>query len=266
MIEVLLSLPTVLGGLIFIALTAAIGMAVYYVTFRIHATRQTDEALKEIKDATGNLFRVVGWLFTLLLSLTFTDVVSELSETETVVESEAAAIEDARHDLRRFGVEETHEIRSLLIDYTRTVIDQEWPALSDDQLSAQPDALLQQMGDAVLGLEPNSRAQEVLQSRLITDVDRISNYRFSRLQQSREHPSSVLVVVFFGYLVTMVYFGIYEPRPALLSLLLLYTVFVGVVIYLILAMGDPFHGVMSVDSAPFTNVLQAMQADGGGLP
>ena len=52
----------------------------------------------------------------------------------------------------------------------------------------------------------------------------------------------------------------------MLSLLSLYTVFVGVIIYLILAMGDPFHGTMSVDSAPLEYVLQAMQAEGAGLP
>ena len=266
MIDTLLSLPTVPGGLIFIALTTAIGMTVYYVIFRLHARRQSEAALKEVKDATSNLFRVVGWLFTLLLSLTFTDVVTELGVTETAIQSEALAIEDARHDLRRFGLEQTGEIRSLLIDYTQAVIDHDWSALSDNQLSVHTDALMQQLGDAVLDLEAKSSSQETVQSRLITDVDRISNFRISRLQQARERPSSVLAVVFLGYLVTMVYFGIYEPRSAMLSLLSLYTVFVGVIIYLILAMSDPFHGTMSVDSAPLEYVLQAMQAEGAGLP
>ena len=83
MIDALLSLPTLLGALIFVALTAAIGMVVYYVVFKLHKNRDSEESLKEIKSATSNLFRVVGWLFTLLLSLTFTDVVTELRETET---------------------------------------------------------------------------------------------------------------------------------------------------------------------------------------
>ena len=34
----------------------------------------------------------------------------------------------------------------------------------------------------------------------------------------------------------------------------------------ILAMGDPFHGTISVDSAPLEYVLQAMQVDAAGLP
>ena len=180
MIDALLSLPTFFGGPIFTALTTAVGMAVYYFVFRLHMKRQSEEALKEVRDVTGNLFRVVGWLFTLLLSLTFTDVITEMRVTETAVQSEAAAIEDARHDLRRFGHDQTRELHRLLIEYTESVIDQEWRALQDDKLSAQTDAFLQEMGDAVLGLEVNGPAQERLHARLITDVDRISDSRISQ--------------------------------------------------------------------------------------
>jgi hypothetical protein len=103
MIEALLSLSTLPGCLVFTAFTTAVGIAIYYATFRLNANRHSDEALKEIKDATENLFRVAGWLFTLLLSLTFTDVVGELSVTENAIESEAVAIEDVHHNLRRFA-------------------------------------------------------------------------------------------------------------------------------------------------------------------
>ena len=86
MIKALLSLPALLGCFVFMGLTTAVGLTVYYVTFRLHARRQSDDAIKEIGQATGNLMHVVGWLFTLLLSLTFTDVVRELVELETAIE------------------------------------------------------------------------------------------------------------------------------------------------------------------------------------
>ena len=261
MIDFLLSLPTLPGCLLFMALMAVIGLAVYYLTNRLHTRRQTEEALKEIKDATDNLFRVVGWLFTLLLSLTFTDVVSELAVTETAVENEAAALVDVHHNLRRFGLEETLQIRSLLVDYTRAVIDDDWPALASDRLSQRGDALLRQLGDTVMELETNNATQEVVHSLLIADLDRISDYRISRAQQAREKTSHVLIVVVLGYLVTMVYFGIYQPRRELVGLLALYTLFVGVIIYMILAMGDPFRGALSVDPVPMEYTLETIQGE-----
>jgi hypothetical protein len=235
-------------------------LAVYYGTYQLHATRQNDEALKEIKDATGNLFRVVGWLFTLLLSLTFTDVINELSVTETAIESEASAIEDVHHNLRRFGLDESREARNTLVEYVQAAIDDDWTALAEDELSPRANALLRHLGDVVLDLKTTNPRQETLKSSIIADVDVISDFRLSRLQQARGKPSLVLVVVLFGYFVTMVYFGIYEPRPALVALLSLYAVFVGVVIFLILAFSDPFQGAMAIDAAPMEYALETMRS------
>jgi hypothetical protein len=259
MIEALLSLPTVLGCLLFMALTTAVGLAVYYVTFRLYAKRPSEEAIKEIGEATSNLMRVVGWLFTLLLSLTFTDVVSELAVTETAIEGEAAAISDIHHNLRRFGREETRDIRSLLVAYTQAVIDDDWPELAQGRLSERVDGLLWQLEDAVLDLKATGATQETLRSRTIANVDMISGYRQTRLKQAREQPSQVLIVVFFGYLVTMVYFAVYQPRRSVLVLMSFYTTFVGVVIYMILATSDPFQGASPIDSAPLQYVLETMR-------
>jgi hypothetical protein len=59
MIDALLSLPTLAGCLVFIMLTTVAGMAVYYATFCLHKNRHSEDAIKEIVDVTGNLFRVV---------------------------------------------------------------------------------------------------------------------------------------------------------------------------------------------------------------
>ncbi len=122
MINALLSVPTLIGALVFMTLTTVVGMTTYYVTFQLHSKRQSVEAIKEVRDAMSNLFRVVGWLFTLLLPLTFTDVLGELTATESAIESEAAAIEDVNHNLLRFGTAEAGETRQLLFEYTQAVV------------------------------------------------------------------------------------------------------------------------------------------------
>jgi hypothetical protein len=261
MIDALLSLPTLAGCLVFMAITAAVGLAIYYVTFQFHTKRQNDESFQEVKDATDNLFRVVGWLFTLLLSLTFTDVIGELTVTERAIENESAVVQDIHHGLQRFSLEETGESRKLLVDYAKSVTDEDWLALAGGNLSTRTDAILRDLGDAILNLETSTPRQETLKSNIIADVDSISDFRLTRLQQAKEEPSTVLIVVVFGYLVTMVLFGIYQPRPALVVLLSLYAIFVGVVIYLILAMSDPFQGTWAVDTAPMEYALEKMQSD-----
>jgi hypothetical protein len=263
MIEVLLSLPTLLGCLVFMGVTTAVGLAVYSMTFRLHATLQDDDAIRELEAPPRNLLRVVGGLVTLRLSLTFSDVVSESVVTETAIASEAAAIMDVDQDLQRFGTEAMPGIRNILFDYNRAVIDDDWPALASGRLSEKTDLLLRQLEDAVLSLKPTETIQETLRTRLIADVEMISAYRLVRLQQAREQPSQVLIVVFLGYLATMVLFGIYPPRRAVVALLSLYTVFVGAVIYIVVSMGDPFQGATAIDSGPLTYALETMEDSAG---
>ncbi|MHC5109333.1 MAG: hypothetical protein ACYTHJ_05590 [Planctomycetota bacterium] len=60
MFYILLSLPFFLGCLIFMALTTAVGMMVYYATYRVIAGQTSQDVVTEIREANGNLIRVVG--------------------------------------------------------------------------------------------------------------------------------------------------------------------------------------------------------------
>lgn len=260
-IEALLSLPIALSSLSFMVLVSAAGLLVWVATFRLHARLEAPEAVKAMEGATGNLLRVVGWLFTLLLSLTFTNVVVERNAAENAVEGEAKAILDVHHGLRRLELADTR-IQTLLVEYTRTVVEDEWPALEQKRLSERADEVLRQMEDGVLGIEATSPMQKTMLSRLVADMDMMSDHRMSRLVQAREEPTVVVFVAFFGYLASMAYFGIYAPRPILVGLISLYTAFVGVSIYLVLAMGHPFLGPTAIDAAPLEYALEIMSAAG----
>ena len=260
MFQTLLTMPTLIGALAFIAITTAMGMAVYYVTYRCHARRRSETAFNEVKDATGNLFRVVGWLFTLLLSITFSNVISDLALTRAAIQNEASAIDDVNQNLQRFNSNESREIQQSLAGYLQAVIEDEWPALAEDRLSELAEKRLSQVEDAILSLATEGPVQETSRSRAIDDVDLISGHRLARLQQAIDQHSQALFVILFGYLVTMVYFGIYPPRIGMIVLLSFYTAFIGVIIYLMLAMSDPFYGSFAVDPAPFEYVLESMKS------
>jgi len=263
MIKTILSLPTYLVCTVFMGLTTAVGLAVRSVTYRGFVRRQTDDAMVDIEKATGNLFRVVGWLFALLLSLTFADAIGQRIATHSAIEGEALAISEIHHGLLRFGSEATDGIQMILVDYTQAVIEHDWAALAHGRLSERSGAVLRRLDAAVLDLEATNATQETLRSRFIERVGRVSDYRLSRLQRARGHPYLVLSAAFLGFLSTMVYFGVYRPRPFLLALISIYTAFVGVVFWLILVLGDPFLGATAIDAAPLEDALGVMRAYNG---
>ncbi len=266
MMEALVALPKLLGCLVFMAFTIALGLAVYFATSRLHTRHQSVEAVEEIEKATGNLMRVMGWLFTLLLLFTFARVANEYFATKSMIEREAASIANVSYHLEQFGQAESLASQTRLVDYTQAVIEHDWPALANDQLSAQGNVALRRLEDSVFKLKAADVSQELVRAWLIEEVHKIADNRLSCLPQSRKQPPLVLLIILFGYLITMVYFGVYRPYPILLLLMAFYTAFVGVVVYLLLALSDPFQGAMHVTPMPLEYALQGMQAEMSRLP
>ncbi len=70
-----------------------------------------------------------------------------------------------------------------------------------------------------------------------------------------------IYAIIFGFLVTMACFGAYRPQVPLVALVSLYTVFIGLVLYLILAVSDPFQGGLGVDPTPFELLVETLRPD-----
>lgn len=59
----------------------------------------------------------------------------------------------------------------------------------------------------------------------------------------------------------MACFGAYRPQPPLVVLVFLYTVFVGLVLYLVLALSDPFQGYIGIVPTPFEYLVETLQSE-----
>lgn len=257
MIDFLLSLSTWAGSLFAMTMSTVLGLAVYLIAYKLISKYQTEE----LKDPTSSLFRVVGMLVGLMLSLAFAEVVVQLRAIENAIEREAVAISDTFDDLQRFDLEKTRIIRAILIDYTQAIIDDDWPALADDELGQLAADLNKQLQQSVMELEPATESQKQLWSRILNDLDAASDYRLIRLDNALAEPPVYLYVVFIGFLVTMACFGAYRPQGPLVVLVSMYTLFIGLVLYLILALSDPFQGGIGVDPTTFEHLVEEMRIE-----
>ena len=256
MIELILSLPTWAGIGVAIVLATVVGLIVYFASFKLISRHQNDE----LRDSTSSLFRVMGLLVSLMLSLTFSEVIVQLKAIQNAVEREALAISNMFDCLQRFDIERTQEMQTILLDYTQAVIDDDWPALANDRLSQRAGALKRQFTDSVMELEPATEVQKQLLSQVLTDLDAASNYRLIRLNKALEEPPVFIYVVFFGFLITMACFGTYRPQVPLVVLVSLYTVFIGLVLYVMLALSDPFQSGIGVNPITFERLVEKLQS------
>ena len=171
------------------------------------------------------------------------------------------AISDIFDVLKLYERERTREIRTILVDYSQAVIDDDWPALANDKLGQRAGALKRQLAEAVINLKPTTPTQEMLLSHILADIDTLSDHRFIRLGSALAEPPVYLYVIIFGFLVTMACFGAYRPQAPLVVLFSLYTIFFGLVLYLVLALSDPFQGDIGVSPATFECLVETMQSE-----
>jgi len=257
MIDFFLSLSTWAGCLVSMGFTAVVGFVFYLFFYKLISKHSRED----MKDPTSNLFRVVGMLVSLMLALAFSEVMVELRTIRSSIQREAVAISDISDVLKLFDMERTREIRTILVDYAQAVIDDDWPALTDDRLSPRVGALKNQLAKAVINLKPATTNQEKLLSHILADIDALSDYRVIRLDSALAKPPIYVPVIIFGFLVTMACFGVYRPQAPLVVLVALYTVFVGLVLYLVLALSDPFQGDIGVAPASFEYLVETLQSE-----
>ena len=255
MIEFILSLPRLIGCGLAMVSTTVLGLVVYLVSYKLI------ENSKEVnlKDPVNALFRLVGILVSLMLSLSFGEVIAGWHVVKNAIDREATAISDTYTNLKYFDVDSTREIRAILMEYTQAVIDDDWPAMARDQLGQRTTALRRQFTEKVLELKPTSSVQKQIWNHLLTDIDTMSDYRLIRLNHAMAHPPVYVLVIIFGFLVSMACFGAYQPNSPLIALTSLCTLFIGMVLYLILAMSDPFQGAIIIDPTPFEYLIEAAE-------
>lgn len=254
-IELLLHLPVVLGVLLLMGLTTLSGLLVYLLSSRVFAKSGS----RETRRAANYLFRAIGILVSLFLSLTFADVVLETNQIESAIEREAVMLEDIHRDLDRYDSSRARRAQTLLVDYIESVINDDWPALANDELSKETRDIFDQLEYQALHLEVETEIQGILRSRIISDVDLISDLRLIRLEQALAKPPLFLIVVIFGFLTTMICFGPHQPNRLTLMLLSLYTMLIGLVMYLILAYSDPFQGSTGIEPTSIQFVLDEVR-------
>lgn len=255
MLDALVNLPALLGCLIFMTTIVVVGLVTYVAS---HKTLFKDKQ-DALGDATRTIFLGVNLLVGLFLSLTLNDLVASVGEVKDIAEREAVAISDVYNGLRHFHPDQAGDIQQKLIEYTSVLIEDEWPTLAEDRLSDRAEVLLREIGSSVLLLESDDRIENSSWKRISADIDLMSDYRLARLQGALTMPPFFLLVVIFGIIVVMVCLGVYPPSHSLVVLVSIYLSFVGLVVYLILALSNPFQGMLGVDTVPLEHVLKKMQ-------
>jgi hypothetical protein len=255
MIDWLINLPPLIGGLLAAFTAIAIGLLTYGGSYFFVGRY----ANKESSELAVNMFRIIGGLLALLLSLTFADVRVEIGSVRNSIEAEAALLADIYQDLSVFDSDEAREIEGKLERYIEAIIEDEWEASRKEEVSESVIVIFRSLENSILFLETKTPFQQELRVRLMDDIDAVSASRATRIVQAGRHMPVFLYVAVIGFLWTTALIGVYKPSDKAIIFVSAYCAFFGVVIYFILALGNYFEGIGGVQPDPFIMLSDYMK-------
>jgi hypothetical protein len=215
----------------------------------------------------GLLAALIG-IYAVAAGLTAVAVWGNTGDAASNVGREAAAITVLWHDLGGYPQPTRNELRTGVIDYTRYVIDKEWPL---HQLGEAPSLSLEDVEKFqrnLFGFEPSTEGMKVLHGQTIASYNRLLEARRMRLQAVEDTALPLelwVVVLLLGVIAISACFLLRVDSFAMhTTITILVAAPIALILYFIAVTDRPFQGGVSVSSEPYRAVLEKVMIPESG--
>jgi Protein of unknown function (DUF4239) len=245
-------LPNWLFGVLTIAVTVAIGLAGLYATRkwvqRVHGDRHShNEVVTAYLGAVCVFYGITLGLFAVATWQNYTDV-------ETRVGDEAAAVGTLYRDVSSFPDPNRTELQEDLRQYVRQVIDVAWPQQRKGIVPEDDGLKLSILQAHLSRFEPSTEGQKVIYAEVYRGFNAIAEFRGRRLQSVHGGLAGPLwtIVLAGAFLsIAMTWFFDMKSQSMHVWMTVMLAGLLGLLIYLLGALDNPFRGEISVGPQPF---------------
>ena len=210
---------------------------------------------------TGAMLQSVMVFYGLAVALIAVTVFQTYSDTTKVVTGEATALNALYRDVTSYPEPIRTELQQGLRDYTDQVIHGAWPLQRKGNI---PTAGIEQMSRFQVVLtkfEPTTEGQKILHGETLRAYNRLIESRRMRLDAvGTGLPGVMWAVVVIGAFIGLsasFFFKVVDARLHLIEVLLL-AVFIGLVMFMIVALDRPFRGDLGIRADPYQLVYDQL--------
>jgi hypothetical protein len=249
-------LPNWTLGVLIVAVILAVSLAGLFATRPL--VRRLLGPTANYNDVVSYFFAGIGVFYGLALGLIAVATWENYTDIDGVVGTEAAAVASFYRDLDGYPQPLRGRLEAMMRDYTKTVIEKEWPAHREGLTQDDGDAMLDQLEDEVMRFDPTKEREKILQAEVLRSLDTVQEQRRLRLQAVPTGlPAALWAVVLIGALlnVALTYLFWVDNLRVHAILVSIMAIFIGLLIFLTAAMDNPFRGHFSVSPDAFQAVL-----------
>lgn len=222
------------------------------------------EIQEKHKEVAGFVYAVVGVLYGVTLGFVVVSIWSDFEAAKVIGGREAGELADIWWLSAGLEPPAKQRIQRVVLDYTRVVVKEEWPAMERLEESRKAWALTDSLWGAVHSFEPRTVREQVIFRGLLDHVARLGEHRRLRLLASQEGlPGMTWLVLIAGGLITMVftYFFTLEHMWVQGLMTTLLAVLIGLQLMFIAALDYPFSGFTKLPPRAFEAVLHTFESE-----
>jgi hypothetical protein len=209
-------------------------------------------------DVAGFIIAIVGVIYAVLLAFIAVSTWENFNKAQDAAELEANMVDNLYIDCAGLPPKLAFTVRRHLRDYTRLVIDKEWPAQQAGRTNTEGWEPLFELNTAIAKFHPTETTQAV-DSEILHTANDLYRARRDRLVASTSRiPTVMWAITALGGALTVGFsflFGVPKFRIHLLMTGLL-AASLSLVIVLIVAFDCPFRGDLSVSSDVYSRLLE----------
>jgi hypothetical protein len=246
------SVPSYIGVLLAMLLFGVAPVVLYPVIHRLWGRGLGDES-GSMADTVSTR---IGVIHAVVIGMMFANVTAEYTSMVGAVEAEASALIRLYSEMERRDEEHFEPAMKTLIGYINFVVQEQWPALregSATQANLMGRELLDDVWESVQQFDGSGRTEL---ARLLDEAENARNLRLF------DAVGTFLPLFWYaaiiGYVITITTLCVKPPDGLRRTLLFLYGCMVGVVLYGILVMTQPYSLGAGVDPSVFQRLLEAM--------
>ena len=216
------------------------------------------ETLAKNNEIAGFKFATVGVIYAVLLAFSVIVVWEKFNEAQTTVAEEAGATA-ALFRYAEGKEPEAIAVRAALVNYLKTAIDEEWPAMSLESEAHGLTQALNQLYSAALALNRSGTRNTADMTEVFRQIDNVTAARRIRLHLATGLvPDVIWIALFMGALLTVgftLFFGS-ENLLAQVSMTGVLSLLVTLGLVVIISVDHPFTGPVYIHPDALATVLE----------
>lgn len=213
-------------------------------------------------EITGWQISVLGTTYAVIMGFMLFAVWSEFQTAEQNVEAEASCLVNLYWAASGLPQAQGQEIRKLASEYADAMINDEWPAMSQGNLTHTGTQIIQQFWEAAAQTQSLNASEQVSLEQTMSEIGSITEHRRIRQLQSQDNLPAVLwIVLIVGGAITIMsscLFGSEYPALHMLQVVTL-ALLLSLSLVAIADINSPFRGTVHVKPTGFDNAKRMFE-------